>query len=219
VIDRPIVVHLAATGIVTATLTVAAPVAAQEASPAAGAEVIACTVAPRDPAILAALYFDEQGTPLATPEPTTVATEAELPAGEPVAAETAAAVNAVLAELFVCFDVGQYARAFSLMTDAMARQSGPNATNPDEDSPEEIRALLENQLATPISGGEERAQNLANDIGEGRDIRMLDDGRVGGVWTFQGDAVFVIFADQDGRWLADEFVDILDDAAAGTPTP
>lgn len=218
-LSRPILARLAASGALAAALIAAAPAAAQEATPAAGTEIIACTVEPRDPDILAALYFDELGTPLATPEPQTAATEADLPAGEPVDAETEAAVNAVLAELFVCFDFGQYARAFSLMTDNLARQTGPDVANPDEDSPEEVRALLESQLATPLPDEEGLGEGLAIDIGEGRDIRMLEDGRVGGIWTAQGESVFVVFEEQDGRWLADAFVGIAETAAAGTPTP
>ena len=83
--------RLAAAGVFAATMAVA-PAAAQEASPAAD-EVVACTVEPRDPDILVGFYFDEQGTPLATPEPMTAATEADLPSGEPVDAETEAAVS------------------------------------------------------------------------------------------------------------------------------
>jgi hypothetical protein len=216
---RSSLTRLAATGVFTATIAVPLPVVAQEATPSTGSDVVACTVEPRDPGVLVGFYFDEQGTPLATPAPTSVATEADLPPGEPVAADTEAAVNAVLAEMFVCFDFGQYARGFALMTDDLARQTGPDVANPDEDSPEEVRALLENQLATPVPGGEEIAEGLAIDIGSGRDLRTLDDGRVGGIWTFQGDGVFVVFAEEDGRWLADEIIDIADDAMAGTPTP
>ncbi len=217
---RSFLTRLAATGVFTATMAVATPVAAQDASPGAGSEVVACTVEPRDPDVLVGFYFDPQGTPIATPESMTVATEADLPSGEPVDAETEAAVNAVLAELFVCFDFGQYARAFSLMTDNLARQTGPDVANPDEDTAEEVQALLESQLATPLPGDEEIAEGFAIDIGDGRDIRMLEEGRVGGIWAFQGDAVFVVFEQQDDRWLAHEFIDILDDATAtGTPMP
>lgn len=218
-LSRPMLSCLAASGAFAATMIAAAPAAAQETSPAAGSEIIACTVEPRDPDILAGLYFDELGTPVSTPTLMTVATEADLPSGDPVDAETEAALNAVLAELFVCFDSGQYARAFSLMTDNLALQTGPDVANPAEDTPEEIRALLESQLATPSAYDPSQEGRLSPDIGVGRDIRMLEENRVGGIWAFQGDAVFVVFEEQDGRWLAHEFIDILDGGAAGTPTP
>lgn len=216
----PALTRLAAAGVFAATVSVAAPAAAQEASPAASPEVIACTVEPRDPDVLVGFFFDEQGTPIATPTFTTVPTEAELPAGDPVDAETEAAVHAVLAELFACFDSGQYARALGLVTDDLARQTGPDVTNPAEDSPEEVRALLAEQLATPISNDPAQGEGVLPAPGVGRDLRMLEENRVGGIWAFQRDALFVIFEEQDGRWLVHEFIDILGDAAvAGTPTP
>ena len=48
----------------------------------------------------------------------------------------------------------------------------------------------------------------------------LEGGRVGGVWTIQGDAVFIVLEQQDDRWLVDEVIDIVEDNAAtsGTPT-
>jgi hypothetical protein len=64
-------------------------------------------------------------------------------------------------------------------------------------------------------------QGATTDVGQGRDIRVLEGGRVGGVWTIEGDAAFVVFEEQDGRWLIDEFIDIVEDEAAmgGTPEP
>ena len=167
---------------------------------------------------LVGFFFDPGGTPLATPVTTTVDSEAELPPGEPVDAAVEEAVNATVTELIACFEAGQYARAFALMTDDMARQSGPDLSSPDEDSPEEVRALLEAQLAgTPVADEPGMEQGAAMDIG--RDIRVLEGGRVGGVWAFAGDAAFIVLEQQDDRWLVDEVIDIVEDDAAMSGTP
>ena len=67
---RSFLTRLAATSVFAVTIAVPAPVVAQEATPSTGAEVVACTVEPRDPDVLVGFYFDEQGTPMATPAPT-----------------------------------------------------------------------------------------------------------------------------------------------------
>ena len=215
------IVHAAGSGVLAATLlTAVMPAVAQDASPAAGATGGGCTVEPRDVEELIGFYFGPEGTPLATPTAATVQSEAELPQGEPVDPAVEEAVNATVAELFACFDAGQYARGFALMTDDLARQFGPDVNNPDEDTPEEVRALLEAQLAgTPVVDEPGMEQGASTDVGRGRDIRALEGGRVGGVWTIQGDAVFFVLEQQDNRWLVDEVIDIVDNAAAsGTPS-
>src|SRR5215212_11042403 len=216
------IVHAAGSGVLAATLlTAAMPAVAQDASPAAGATGGGCTVEPRDVEELIGFYFGAEGTPLATPSATAVDSEAELPQGEPVDPAVEEAVNATVTELFACFDAGQYARAFALMTDDLARQFGPDLSDPDEDTPEEVRALLEAQLAgTPVADEPGMEQGASTDAGRGRDIRVLDGGRVGGIWTIYGDSVFIVLEQQDDRWLVDELIDIVEDDAAmsGTPT-
>ncbi|MBA3449760.1 MAG: hypothetical protein H0T18_00955 [Chloroflexia bacterium] len=214
------VIRFAASGAFVAIGFMAAPVAAQDASPAAGETV--CAVEPRDVDDLVAFYFSPEGTPLATPAATTFGSETELPAGEPVDAVTEEAVNAVVAELIACFDAGQYARAFALVTDDGARSLGPDMSNPDEDTPDEVRALLEAQLAgTPVADEPGMEPGMQTQVSPGRDIRLLEGGRVGGVWTIEGDTSFIVFEQEDDRWLVDEFIDIVEDGAAsgGTPTP
>jgi hypothetical protein len=63
-------------------------------------------------------------------------------------------------------------------------------------------------------------QGASTDVDRGRDIRVLEGGRVGGVWTIEGDAAFIVLEQQDDRWLVDEVIDIVEDEAAmsGTPT-
>ena len=146
---------------------------------------------------------------------------AKLPQGEAVDPAVEEALNATVVELIACFDAGQFARGFALMTDDLARQTGPDLSNPDEDTPEEVRALLEAQLAgTPVVDEPGMEAGATTDVGQGRDIRVLEGGRVGGIWTIEGDAAFIVFEQQDDRWLMDEIIDVRDDSAmTGTPTP
>ncbi len=219
----PTIIRVAGSGALAAIGGLAAmPAVAQEASPAAGSGDRVCAAEPRDVEELVAFYFDPEGTPLATPEATSVDTEAELPPGEPADPQVEDMLNAAVAELNACFEAGQYARAMALMTDDLARQTGPDLSNPDEDTPEEVRALLESQLAgTPVVDDPGMDEEATMDTGQGRDVRVLEGGRAGGVWTIDGDAAFIVFEEQDGQWLIDEFIDIVEDDAAmsGTPAP
>ena len=47
-------------------------------------------------------------------------------------------------------------------------------------------------------------------VSSARDVRVLDDGRVGGIWALQGDAAFIILTEENGAWVVDEVIDILD---------
>jgi len=216
------IVQVAGSGVLAATmLTAAMPAVAQDASPAAGANGAACTVEPRDIDELVDFFFSSEGTPLATPAVTSVDSEAELPQGEPVDPAVEEAVNTTVTQLIGCFDAGQYARAFALVTDDLARQMGPDMSSPDEDTREEVRAVLEAQLAgTPVADEPGMEPGAFTDVGQGRDIRALDGGRVGGVWTIEGDAAFIVLEQQDDQWLVDELIDIVEDDAtmSGTPT-
>ena len=190
---------------------------AQDRTPAASpadAGTVACTVEPRPVEELVGFYFAEQGTPAATPLPAVpVASEADLPQGEPADAATAAALAATVAEIFVCFDDNQYARAFALMTNEMVRQFGPDPANSEEDTAEEVRALLEGQLAGtpgPVPAAERQPAPVL------RDAQVLPDGRAGAVVEEEDETVFLLFEQEEGRWL---LAGILPVAPGGTPTP
>jgi hypothetical protein len=212
---RPIVRFALGACAMSALLAAPLPAMAQEASPAAAIGA-ACDAAPRDVEELIGFYFSPEGTPLPTPTMAAATAETELPTGEPADAETVAAVQVVLEEVFLCFENMQYARAFGLMTEDLARAVGPDLSNPAEDTPEELRAELEAQLAsTPAAGAPLQMQ-----LGEGRDVRVIEGGRVGGIWTVQGDAAFLVFAQENGQWLLDEIIDVMEaPASAGTPAP
>ncbi len=157
----------------------------------------ACTVEPRPTEELLAFWFGPEGTPLATPLPASpVAGEAALPEGEAADEETVAAVNATLRELSACFATNQFARAFALMTDDLVRKFGPQ----QGETLEQARDLLEAQrVATPEAREEPTA------VPPLRDVRVLADGRVGGILEEEGTLIFVLFERQEGRWLIADF--------------
>jgi hypothetical protein len=191
-------------------------VVAQDASPAAGsASGSTCTVAPRSADELATLWFGAEGTPPAAPPGHPPAqSAADLPKGEPADEQTAAAVSATLHEVFACFDAGQYARAFALTTDNATMQFGPDLSDPSEDSPEEVVAHLEGQIAgTPIAGEETGQQTF---ISEPREARVLDDGRVGAIFESNGETIFALFEQRGDWWLLDDFIFVMGPGA--TPT-
>ena len=82
------------------------------------------------------------------------------------------------------------------------------------DTPQELRTILQHDLAgTLIYGSTTPLAAL------GREVRMLDDGRIGGIWNVDGDDTFIVLAEEDGTWLLDEIIDVLDGGTpvAGTP--
>ncbi len=208
---------LVALAVVISLVGSARSVVAQDASPMAGTiGDVACTVEPRPVDELLPLWFGPDGAPAATPMgQAPLASEADLPQGAPADDVTVAAITATLHEVFACFDAAQYARAFALMTDNAVSQFGPDVTNPDEDTPEEVRALLEAQVAgTPTADEESAPSGEQTLISPARDARILSDGRVGAIFEAEGDAVFALFQQSGELWLLDDIIDIEEQ---GTP--
>lgn len=193
---------------------------AQDATPAAGAETrpASCDAEPRDLDKLVALWFNESGTPAATPAMAmSVEDEATLPDGPKPEDADVAAIDETTRQWLYCMNIaGQYARGLNLVTDALASQFGPDTTNPSQDTPEEVRALLEAQSAgTPIAGAEGQMRLPA--LAGPRKARMLEDGRIGAIWSIGGDRIFLLYKNEGGTWLIDEVMDLAD-PVAGTPT-
>ncbi len=149
-----------------------------------------CTVAPRTRQEIAVLLADPN---TATPAATTAGQT--LPAGEPVAAETAA-MEQVVQMWLACQNAGEPLRAWSLFSDGylfrlLSRQGGPSG--------EAYR-----ELATPVRVAAEAAVVLAIE-GE----RLLPDGRLGATVTVSYPSVpmpkrfFFYFIQDDGRLLID----------------
>jgi hypothetical protein len=150
-----------------------------------------CIVAPRTREEIAALLTDPN---TATPAATTAGQT--LPAGEPVAAGTAAAMGQVVQMWLACQNAGEPLRAWSLFSDGylfrlLSRQGG-------------VSDVAIGALATPAPVAAEAAEVLAIE-GE----RLLPDGRFGATVTISYPSVpipkrfFFYFTQLDGRLLID----------------
>jgi hypothetical protein len=190
-------------------------VAAQDATPAVGGAVISCVTEPRSIDEMLAVWFGPDGSPIATPQPQeSFATAADIPQGTPADEETAAALTATMQEVFACFDEGNFPSAFALMTDHALSQFGPDVLSPEQDTPEEVRALLEAQIAAAATPGANEGMTMTV-VSDASEARTFDDGRAGAIFESEGDTVFAYFVQEGDTWLLDDFIDILDDA---TPT-
>ena len=78
--------------------------------------------------------------------------------------------------------------------------------DPSCDSPEELRSVLESGLSGTLIVGSSSA--LATPV---REVRMLGDGRVGGISAAEGNAFFIILEQLDGTWLIDDVIDVIDE--------
>ena len=194
-----------------------APVAAQDATPPAGAAAFPitpdpadCRVAPRPTDELLALWYAPDGSPVAaaTTPAAGGATSLTIPVGPPADEATAAGVVATVREVFGCFAAGDFRRATALFTDDFARGFGPQPGTTEE----EARAFLE---ATPEPG----VEGEAGEIVAITDVMELGEGRVGAFVVERGegqlDTAYVIFEGQGDRWLADTIVDFADPIVEG----
>jgi hypothetical protein len=200
--------------LVLAGIALAVPVVtrAQEATPA-GTVVPApeeCTVAPLTRDQLIAIL----ATPAAPAPAPASPTPFVMPAGEPVDAATATAVQATIHEFIACLNARDYWRAYALYTDDFLRESLAGVTAAD------LTQEAYDQLATPTPlAPEERAA-----IVEYREIVALPDGRVA-VLVVGDDPTnprppapaLVYLIEVEGRWLIDGVVSSQE--IAGTPEP
>jgi hypothetical protein len=185
----------------------AAALAAQDATSSSAQSGPSCDVAPQSADELIAIAFP-QGTPVAQPVGSfVIAAESEVPQGTLADAATAAAADQVVQSWLVCHMGGETARYFALMTDKLdAFYLQHFVTRLTGDSPEELRRLLESGTnGTLFIGSTEPLASLDGDV------LLLDDGRVGGIWTVEGNRAFYILAEEDGSWKLDDIIDIIDE--------
>ena len=195
-----------------------APVAgaAQEATPPPGAVALGpeeCRVAPRSPEeILAVLATPANDTGSAATdvaparEPRTVASEDELPTGEPADAATTEAVEPVVREFTACFNARDLFRLFSLVSDDFQRELAAEVGIPPTEAELATAAAMQ---PTPVSMSERQV------IVAIRDARVLPDGRVGvilvGDWLNDEKApqpTFFVLVETDGRWQVDGVISV-----------
>lgn len=186
-------------------------VGAQDGTPSTGRVVVdVCAVEPRPTDELLAIWYDAEGTPVATPlPPAPVGSAADLPAGSAADPPDIVGMSAAAQEWVACFNNGDFARYYALLTDDLVRQQGPE---PGE-SPAEARAFLEE--APEAVPDEERLS-----ISAARDPRSLPDGRFGALFALDYSAggsvdLFIVFERGDDRFLLAEIIEV--GAADGTP--
>lgn len=179
----------------------AGPATAQDATPVAPAATPvadACAAEPRPDADFEALI----GAPVpATPATFTPAT------GEPAPADVVAAVTTTIRGTIACFNATDFLRMGGYYTDAGFREDFV-------DDAEQILNITRRGLRLP--------PDFALSFVELRDVVVLDDGRVGAVVVYDAPGEgritdYLIFAEADGDYLIDFFVDEYDEAAPATP--
>jgi hypothetical protein len=150
-----------------------------------------------DPALCTAeeRSIEEYQAFLGTPAPTVETFE--ITAGKPADQATIDAVTATLIEAAACLNAGDYRRFDSMYTDAGFA----------EDSVGMDQETLDVLLATPESRAvEDRYTIFAVALPQ-----VLSDGRVAAIVQFQkdgaGGADLMLFAEEDGRYLIDHWVD------------
>jgi hypothetical protein len=195
----------------------AAPAVAQEASPAASPTAITgvpdpadCTIAPRSYQDLAALI----ASPVAAVPAATPAAPA-LPQGEPVDAQTQAAVLATVHEGVACINANKIMSLLSIYSDSLVNRflSGESLSKAQYDQ------ILDAQPLPP-----DKRTEITNVEG----MVKLPDGRIAVVIV--GDDLsnpkppsptLFILGQHDGTWQIDDFVKTSSPATpiAATPTP
>jgi hypothetical protein len=205
--------RLAATSVaLVLTAGISTPIAAQDATPAAGAmpfpitpDPAGCQVEPRSADELLALWYTPEGSPVPAATPTWGAqtTSLTLTVGPPADEGTAAEVTRTVSEVFNCFAAGDFPRATALFTEDLIRSFGGEPGTTAEDA----RAFLE---ATPIADPEGQPGETIVAI---TDVMDLGDGRVGAFVVTgsaeQLDTVYLILEREGDRLLADELYEFV----------
>ena len=191
-----------------AALMLAAPVMAQDGTPAPSADsarnvsASECVVEPRTFDEIATI-LDLNGAGIPQPPAITITP----PLGTVVDADTDAAVKDVARQVLACFNAGDIPRATGLMTDNGVKRSYWGLTIDDEN-----RELARTRLA---EAAEARAEEVYIRLITITDASMLPDGRVAAFVVLNEpllppngpETLLFIFADQDGTWKVDDYID------------
>lgn len=174
---------------------------AQDATPTGAAPSCVDVATPEVNAVIEAAYGS--GTIPGTPSAGTSASSIdELPQGQLADADTVAAVDQVVQTWLACYLSGEELAILALQSNRMDQGFyGRHGQNP-----EELRVILDEDAAsTPIP------LDPQTEITSSQDVRVLEDGRVGGIWAIQGDAAFIILIQEDGNWVLDDIIDIIEE--------
>jgi len=139
----------------------------------------------------------------------------EPPPGDPISAETVAAITATQREVLACVHAGDRVRVFSLFTEELVRRALAEAAA-EGLSPEELHAR-----ATPPRAADPADRTRLLAIRQGR---RLPDGRVGAFVDLAPaqnpqliEVDFVWYEFVDGRWLIDDLIVVETIDLAATP--
>lgn len=191
-----------------AALMLAAPVLAQDSTPAPSVDsarnvnASECVAEPRTFDDIAAI-LDLNGAGIPQPPAITITP----PLGTVVDAETDAAVKDVARQVLACFNAGDIPRAAGLMTDNGMKRSYWGLTIDEEN-----RELARTRLAEPA---EARAEEVYIRLITITDASTLPDGRVAAFVVLNEpllppngpETLLFIFANQDGTWKVDDYID------------
>jgi hypothetical protein len=151
--------------------------------------------------IVAILALDGDGVPAPA------LTQITPPLGEVADAETAISIKQAARQVLACFNAGDIPRAAGLMTENGVRRAYWGLTI-DAENRELARTRI---TATPEPRAEEALARLITVT----DVSLLPDGRIAAFVVLNEpllpppgpETLLFIFANQDGRWLVDDWID------------
>jgi hypothetical protein len=159
---------------------------------------------------LLGLWFDAEGTPAATDamgspvamDGMEAMNEVTLPLGEPAGAAITAEITTVVQNVFSCFAAGDPLVSYGLFSENLQRMFGPEPGTTREEA-----EFFLTQEAQP--------DDELGDIVAITDVMLLEDGRVGAFivdrYLGQYSTSYVIFVQEDGRWLVDDVIGFTED--------
>jgi hypothetical protein len=192
-----------------AALLVTGPVLAQEGTPEADGTENPRLVAPSECVaeprafedIAAILALDGEGVPAPA------MTQITPPLGDIADAETSISIKEAARQVLACFNAGDIPRAAGLMTENGVRRAYWGLTIDAEN-----RELARTRITAPP---EPRAEEALVRLITVTDISLLPDGRIAAFVVLNEpllppagpETLLFVFANQDGRWLVDDWID------------
>jgi hypothetical protein len=204
---------------IAAVLVGLSPARAQEATPAASPVVPANEECDGEALTLNELLpLISAGSGAPTPVVITPVPLEDIPAGTPADAETVAALDATVRELVACANARDPFRAVALISERYAQELANNLLAIQAGAEVDVRGLL------PLTLPENIDPNQPVAVRPVTEARVLEDGRAGALVYASSaglpgvEAVgFVLFVEEDGRWLIDRVIPVAVNVAPATP--